>query len=97
MFTRHRHSPCDEWLDPGMQRHGIGRRLLAHWAELPRAQGSGALHVVGNLHAEDFYIACGFKLIGTTETRFGTGLLVRMDDLSVLRRTYRPFCRVYPS
>jgi len=43
-----------------------------------RAQGSGALHVVGNPHAEDFYIACGFKVIGTTETRFGTGLLMRM-------------------
>ena len=66
------------FVDPGMQRHGIGRSLLAHCAEFARAQGSGALHVVGNPHAEDFYIACGFKLIGTTETRFGTGLLMRM-------------------
>jgi predicted N-acetyltransferase YhbS len=61
-----------------MQRHGIGRSLVAHCAQFARAQGSGALHVVGNPHAEDFYIACGFKVIGTTETRFGTGLLMRM-------------------
>jgi len=66
------------FVDPRMQRNGIGRSLLAHCAEFARAQGSGALHVVGNPHAEDFYIACGFKVIGTTETRFGTGLLMRM-------------------
>jgi len=66
------------FVDPEMQRHGIGRSLLSHCAEFARAQGSGAMHVVGNPHAEDFYIACGFKLIGTTETRFGTGLLMRM-------------------
>jgi GNAT superfamily N-acetyltransferase len=66
------------FVDPGMQRHGIGRALLAYCAEFARARGSGALHVVGNPHAQDFYIACGFKVIGTTETRFGTGLLMRM-------------------
>jgi GNAT superfamily N-acetyltransferase len=66
------------FVDPSMQRHGIGRALVAHCAEFARAQGSGALHVVGNLHAEDFYIACGFTVMGTTETRFGTALLMRM-------------------
>jgi GNAT superfamily N-acetyltransferase len=66
------------FVDPRMQRHGIGRSLLAHCAEFARTQGSGALHVVGNPHAEAFYIACGFKVTGSTETRFGTGLLMRM-------------------
>lgn len=66
------------FVDPRMQRHGIGRSLLAHCAEFARAQGSGALYVVGNPHAEDFYVACGFKVIGTTETRFGTGLRMGM-------------------
>jgi GNAT superfamily N-acetyltransferase len=66
------------FVDPVMHRHGIGRALLARCAEFARAQRSGALHVVGNPHAQDFYIACGFKVIGTTETRFGTGLLMRM-------------------
>lgn len=66
------------FVEPRMQRHGIGRSLLAHCAKFAQAQGSRALHVVGNPHAEDFYVACGFNLIGTTETRFGTGLLMRM-------------------
>jgi N-acetylglutamate synthase-like GNAT family acetyltransferase len=66
------------FVDPIVQRHGIGRLLVAHCAKFARAQGSAALHVVGNPHAENFYIACGFKAIGTTETRFGTGLLMRM-------------------
>lgn len=66
------------FVDPTKQRRGIGRSLLERCVEFARAQGSGALHVVGNPHAQDFYIACGFKVIGTTETRFGTGLLMRM-------------------
>ncbi len=66
------------FVEPGMQRHGIGRSLLAHCAEFARAQGSGALYVVGNPHAEEFYIACGFNLIGEVETRFGIGRLMRM-------------------
>jgi N-acetylglutamate synthase-like GNAT family acetyltransferase len=66
------------FVDPGMQRHGIGRALLAQCAEFARTQGSGALYVVGNPHAEAFYIACGFKAIGTVETRFGAGLQMRM-------------------
>lgn len=66
------------FVDPKMQRHGIGRSLVAHCARFARAQGSGALHVIGNKHAEDFYVACGFKRIGTAETRFGSGLLMRM-------------------
>lgn len=67
------------FVDPEMQRRGIGRSLLAHCAKFAQAQGSHALHVVGNPHAENFYTGCGFKVIGTTQTRFGTGLLLRMD------------------
>jgi N-acetylglutamate synthase-like GNAT family acetyltransferase len=52
--------------------------LIAHCAEVARAGGSGALYVIGNPHAEDFYTACGFKVMGTAATRFGTGLLMRM-------------------
>jgi len=29
---------------------------------------------LGNPHANGFYLACGFSVIGTTETRFGPGL-----------------------
>jgi hypothetical protein len=39
--------------------------------------GSTALCVIGNPHALHFYSVCGFNVIGTIETRFGSGLLMR--------------------
>jgi GNAT superfamily N-acetyltransferase len=66
------------FVDPTMRRRGIARSLIEHCAEVARTRKSAALCVVGNPHAEGFYTACGFKLVGTTETRFGTGLLMRM-------------------
>ena len=65
------------FVDPTTRRCGIGRSLVEHCIQIVRAQGSGALCVVGNPHAYDFYTACGFDLLGTTETRFGPGLLMR--------------------
>jgi len=66
------------FVDPNMRRRGIARSLIEHCAGIARTRKSGALCVVGNPHAMDFYTACGFKLIGTAATRFGTGLLMRM-------------------
>ena len=66
------------FVDPNMRRRGIARSLVAHCAEVARTRGSAFLYVVGNPHAREFYAACGFNLIGTSETRFGTGLLMRM-------------------
>ena len=51
--------------------------LIDHCAEMARSMGSGALHVVGNIHAKQFYLSCGFTIVGTFETRFGPGLLMR--------------------
>ena len=65
------------FVEPRMQRHGIGKALVEHCAEVVRKQGSTAIHVVGNPHATEFYSACGFEVIGTTETRFGPGILMR--------------------
>lgn len=65
------------FVEPNIRRHGIGRLLVEHCAEVARMQGSKALHVIGNPHAEDFYLACGFKQIGTIQTRFGIGLQLR--------------------
>jgi N-acetylglutamate synthase-like GNAT family acetyltransferase len=65
------------FVDPTTRRCGIGRSLVEHCIQIVRAQGSGALCVVGNPHAYDFYTACGFDVLGTTETRFGPGLLMR--------------------
>lgn len=65
------------FVEPRIQRQGVGRRLIEHSAELARSMGSNALHVVGNLHAKQFYLACGFTIVGSFETRFGPGLLMR--------------------
>jgi GNAT superfamily N-acetyltransferase len=65
------------FVEPNIQRQGIGRKLIEHCAELARARGSGALHVVGNPHAKQFYLSCGFCIVGSFETRFGLGLLMR--------------------
>ena len=65
------------FVEPGMQRRGIGRKLIGHCAEQARSMGSRELHVVGNIHAKEFYLTCGFTLVGTFETRFGPGLLMR--------------------
>lgn len=65
------------FVEPAIQRQGIGRKLIEHCAEMARSAGSSALHVVGNFHAKQFYLACGFIIVGTFETRFGLGLLMR--------------------
>jgi GNAT superfamily N-acetyltransferase len=65
------------FVEPAIQRQGIGRKLIEHCAEMARSAGSSALHVVGNFHAKQFYLSCGFIIVGTFETRFGLGLLMR--------------------
>jgi len=66
------------FVEPDIQRRGIGRKLVEHCAGIARSKGSTTLHVIGNLHAEQFYLACGFSVIGRFETRFGPGLLMRL-------------------
>jgi hypothetical protein len=39
-----------------------------------RCSRRGQLYVIGNPHAEGFYISCGFRVTGTVVTRFGIGL-----------------------
>jgi N-acetylglutamate synthase-like GNAT family acetyltransferase len=65
------------FVDPRLQRRGIGRALVDHCASQGRALGASTLCVVGNPHAERFYLECGFITAGTTATRFGPGLLMR--------------------
>lgn len=65
------------FVDPDVRRCGVGRSLVDHCAQIGRAQGSAALCVIGNPHAYDFYSACGFNVIGTIQTRFGSGLLMK--------------------
>src|SRR5215467_8841958 len=56
------------FVEPHIRRSGIGRLLVEHCAAVARKRGSTTLHVTGNPHAEDFYLACGFKQFGTIET-----------------------------
>jgi GNAT superfamily N-acetyltransferase len=66
------------FVEPGLQRRGIGRRLIDHCGQVARARGAKAIHVVGNPHAQAFYRSCGFELHGTEQTRFGVGLLMSL-------------------
>ncbi len=65
------------FVEPSAWRQGIGRALVEHCAAAARDMGAESLHVLGNPHAESFYSACGFNTLGRTETRFGTGLLMK--------------------
>jgi GNAT superfamily N-acetyltransferase len=62
------------FVEPDMWRAGIGTRLVRAAEELAASGGAKMLHVIGNPHANDFYLACGFVLRGEEQTRFGLGL-----------------------
>jgi N-acetylglutamate synthase-like GNAT family acetyltransferase len=65
------------FVEPNMWRRGYGRNLVDHCAQVARIQGSGAMYVIANPHAENFYKACRFEMFGTTQTQFGIGWLMR--------------------
>jgi GNAT superfamily N-acetyltransferase len=67
------------FVDPALWKRGVGRLLIDHCAGVARGRASRILHVVGNPHAEGFYVSCGFRATGTVETRFGPGLDMRRD------------------
>jgi GNAT superfamily N-acetyltransferase len=65
------------FVEPEIWKHGVGRRLVNHIADVAREKAASFLHVIGNPHAEGFYRSCGFRVIGTVDTRFGPGLAMR--------------------
>ena len=65
------------FVDPHLWKHGIGRRLVEHLAGVALRTGSSFIHVIGNPHAEGFYVSCGFRVTGTVKTEFGAGLTMR--------------------
>src|SRR5947207_4232160 len=65
------------FVEPSLWKRGVGRLLVEHCADLARGRASRILHVVGNPHAEGFYVACGFRTTGAVETRFGAGLAMQ--------------------
>jgi GNAT superfamily N-acetyltransferase len=66
------------FVEPHLWKQGVGRRLVEHVTGIARLRAAAFLHVIGNPHAEGFYISCGFRVSGTVETRFGVGLDMRM-------------------
>ena len=65
------------FVEPDLWKHGIGRRLVDHVADVARVRGATILHVIGNPHASGFYASCGFRVDRTVDTRFGVGLAMR--------------------
>src|SRR3954468_6743475 len=65
------------FVEPRLWKRGVGRLLVEHCADAARGRASRILHVVGNPHAERFYLACGFNATGAVETRFGVGLAMQ--------------------
>ena len=65
------------FVEPHSRRFGIGRSLVEYCAQIAKARGSNALHVIGNPHAMEFYTACGFKFVGAAEPPPPPGLLLR--------------------
>jgi len=67
------------FVEPTLWKGGIGRVLVDHCASVAGQRSSRVLHVVGNPHAEGFYLACGFRTTGTIDTRFGPGLAMERE------------------
>jgi GNAT superfamily N-acetyltransferase len=65
------------FVEPDLWKAGIGRALVENCFRLGRHIGAAAIRVTGNPHALGFYRACGFEVVGSHETRFGPGLLMR--------------------
>ncbi|WP_055048559.1 GNAT family N-acetyltransferase [Devosia sp. A16] len=64
------------FVDPALQRLGLGRRLVERARHLAGAMGAGELHVIGHDDALPFYLSMGFVQIGAAETQFGTAPLL---------------------
>ena len=62
------------FVEPGLWKQGVGRLLVERCADVGRERAAPVLHVIGNPHAEAFYLSCGFRTTGIVETRFGAGL-----------------------
>ena len=67
------------FVEPSLWRLGAGRMLVERARQLAVGLGATALHVVANPHADGFYRSVGFVAAGTFQTRFGVGMLMRLE------------------
>lgn len=64
------------FVEPKFWKNGIARKLVKNAVLLAKHQGAKIMNVIGNPHAEGFYLKEGFVQIGKTQTQFGIGLLM---------------------
>lgn len=69
----------DLFVDPGVQRRGIGAALVADAVTRARADGATRLVVTGNPHAAPFYERVGFVRLGEVATQLGPGIRMHRD------------------
>lgn len=55
------------FVEPVWWKQGIGTRLMAAAEALAVGRGNTHIHVVANPRAENFYVRCGYAVVGTTE------------------------------
>ena len=66
------------FVEPTQWRQGVGRSLVDAAQARARAGGAGALHVIANPLAQDFYTSLGFLVVGEHQTRFGPAPTMRL-------------------
>ncbi len=66
------------FVDPALQRHGIGRALTTEAKRLARSMGAAELYVVANEDALAFYNSVGFVEIGRADTTLRAAPLMRL-------------------
>lgn len=66
------------FVNPALQRRGIGRALNAEAKRLARSMGAAELYVVANENALAFYNSVGFVEIGRADTTVRAAPLMRL-------------------
>jgi GNAT superfamily N-acetyltransferase len=66
------------FVDPGMARRGLGRRLLAECIRAAKAAGFRALELASTLPGEPLYLASGFLVLERFDLELAEGLRVAL-------------------
>ena len=66
------------FVEPSKWKRGVGRLLVEGAVEhFGKEAATKSLHVVASPDARDFYLACGFEVVGDTSTRFGPAIVMK--------------------
>lgn len=67
----------DLFVEPAHWRCGVGRRLMGEAGRRAEAAGADTLRVIANGRALGFYAACGFEVVGETQTLLEPALVMQ--------------------